>query len=43
MIEEARDVEEDLVAIVIDHFVVNVDEPFELELAQFISDRSGDL
>lgn len=42
LIEEARDVEEDCVAIVLDHFVVNIDEPFELELAEFVHGRSGD-
>jgi CMP-N-acetylneuraminic acid synthetase len=43
LIEEARDVEEDCAAVVIDHFVVNIDEPFELELAEFAHGRSGDL
>jgi CMP-N,N'-diacetyllegionaminic acid synthase len=43
MIEEARDVEEDCAAVVIDHFVVNIDEPFELELAEFMHGRNGDL
>jgi CMP-N-acetylneuraminic acid synthetase len=43
MIEEARDVEEDCVAVVIDRFVVNIDEPFELELAEFVHGRGGDL
>jgi CMP-N-acetylneuraminic acid synthetase len=41
LIEEARDVEEDCAAVVIDHFVVNIDEPFELELAEFVHDRGG--
>lgn len=43
MIEEARDVEEDCAAVVIDHFVVNIDEPFELELAEFVHGRGGAL
>ena len=43
MIDEARDVEEDCAAVLIDHFVVNIDEPFELELAEFVYSRSGDL
>jgi CMP-N,N'-diacetyllegionaminic acid synthase len=43
MIEEARDVEQDCAAVVIDHFVVNIDEPFELELAEFVYGRGGDL
>jgi CMP-N-acetylneuraminic acid synthetase len=41
MIEEARDVEEDCAAVVIDHLVVNIDEPFELELAEFVHGRMG--
>ena len=43
MIEDARDVEEDCAAVVIDRFVVNIDEPFELELAEFVHSRGGDL
>jgi CMP-N-acetylneuraminic acid synthetase len=43
MIEEARDVEPDCAAVVIDRFVVNIDEPFELELAEFVHGRGGDL
>ena len=43
MIEEARDVEEDCAAVVIDRFVVNIDEPFELELAKFVHGRGEDL
>jgi len=43
MIEEARDVEEDCVAVVIDRFVVNIDEPFELELAEFVHGRGEGL
>jgi CMP-N-acetylneuraminic acid synthetase len=39
LIEESRDVEEDCAAVVIDHFVVNIDEPFELELAEFVLSR----
>jgi CMP-N-acetylneuraminic acid synthetase len=41
MVEEARDVEEDCVGIVIDGFIVNIDEPFELELAEFVHSRGG--
>ena len=41
LIEEARDVEADSAAVVIDHFVVNIDEPFELELAEFVLSRGG--
>jgi CMP-N-acetylneuraminic acid synthetase len=43
MIEEARDVEEDCAAVVIDRFVVNIDEPFELELAEFMHGRGEGL
>ena len=43
MIEEARNVEEDCTAVRIDRFVVNIDEPFELELAEFVHGRGGDL
>ena len=43
MIEEARDVEEDCAAVVIDRFVVNIDEPFELELAEFVYSRGGEI
>ena len=43
MIEEARDVEEDCAAVVIDRFVVNIDEPFELELAEFVHGRGEGL
>ena len=43
MIEEARDVEDDCAAVVIEHFVVNIDDAFELELAEFVHDRGGDL
>ena len=43
LIEEARDVEEDCTAVVIDRFMVNIDEPFELELAELLHGRDGDL
>ena len=43
MIEEARDVEEDCAAVLIDHLVVNIDEPFELELAEFVLSRKRKL
>jgi len=33
--------EQDCAAVVIDHFVVNIDEPFELELAEFVLSRGG--
>src|SRR5262245_17503670 len=42
LIEEKRDVEPDCAAVVIDRLVVNIDEPFELELAEFMLSRGGD-
>lgn len=39
MIEEARDVEDDCAGVVIEHFVVNIDDAFELELAEFLLGR----
>ena len=41
LVEAGRDVEEDCAAVVIHHFVVNIDEPFELELAEFVLSRQG--
>ena len=41
LVEEARDVEEDCAGVVIDGLIVNVDEPFELELAEFLLARAG--
>jgi CMP-N-acetylneuraminic acid synthetase len=41
LVDEARDVEDDCAGVVIDHFVVNIDEPFELELAEFVLARGG--
>jgi hypothetical protein len=29
--------------VLIDRYVVNIDEPFELELAEFVYERGGDL
>ena len=42
-IERARDVEEDCRGIVIDRIVVNIDEPFELELAEFVYGRGDEI
>ena len=39
LVEAERDVEADCAAVVIDHFVVNIDEPFELALADFVLSR----
>jgi len=36
-------VEEDCAAVVIERFVVNIDEPFELELAEFVHGRGEGL
>jgi CMP-N-acetylneuraminic acid synthetase len=41
LVEQARWVEDDCAGVVIDHFVVNIDEPFELELAEFVLARGG--
>jgi len=41
LIEEARDIEDDCAGVVIDGFCVNIDEPFELELAEFVLARGG--
>lgn len=39
LVERARAVEDDCVGVLIEHFVVNIDEPFELELAEFVLAR----
>ena len=39
LVDRGHIVEEDCVAVQIDRFVVNIDEPFELELAEFILAR----
>jgi len=36
-------IEDDCAGVVIDRFVVNIDEPFELELAEFVLARGGEL
>lgn len=41
LIEAARDVEDDCAGVVIDGFVANIDEPFDLELAEFVLARRG--
>jgi CMP-N-acetylneuraminic acid synthetase len=41
LIEQALDTDDDCAAVLIDHFVVNIDEPFELELAEFVYSRGG--
>jgi CMP-N-acetylneuraminic acid synthetase len=41
LVEGLRSAEDDCAAVVIDHFVVNIDEPFELELAEFVYARGG--
>jgi len=43
MIEDAHDVMEDCVAVLIEHFVVNIDDAFELELAEFVYGRGEEL
>jgi CMP-N-acetylneuraminic acid synthetase len=39
LVDHRQIVEEDCAAVLIDHFVVNIDEPFELELAEFMLAR----
>jgi CMP-N-acetylneuraminic acid synthetase len=39
LVDRGQIVEEDCAAVLIDHFVVNIDEPFELELAEFMLAR----
>ena len=40
---ETRDVEDDCAAVIIEHFIVDSDDAFELELAEFVQGRGGDL
>jgi CMP-N,N'-diacetyllegionaminic acid synthase len=44
LVDRGHIVEEDCAAVLIDRFVVNIDEPFELELAEFLlaRDRESD-
>lgn len=41
LVDRGHIVEEDCAAVLIDRFVVNIDEPFELELAEFLLAREG--
>jgi len=41
LVDRGQIVEEDCAAVLIDRFVVNIDEPFELELAEFILAREN--
>jgi CMP-N-acetylneuraminic acid synthetase len=41
LIENARDVEDDCAGVVVEGFVANIDEPFDLELAEFVLARRG--
>lgn len=43
LVERGLAVEPDCAAVLIDHFVVTIDEPYELELAEFVYGRGGDL
>jgi CMP-N-acetylneuraminic acid synthetase len=39
LVERGNIIEEDCAGVVIDGYVVNIDEPIELELARFLADR----
>jgi hypothetical protein len=39
LVEQGHIVEDDCVAVPVEGFVVNIDEPFELELAEFMLAR----
>jgi CMP-N-acetylneuraminic acid synthetase len=41
LVERGHIIEEDCVGVEIDGPVVNIDEPFELEIARFLADREG--
>jgi len=43
LVADGHVIEDDCAAVVIDRYVVNIDEPFELELAEFVLARGGDL
>ena len=42
LVDRGHIVEEDCAAVLIERFVVNIDEPFDLELAEFLLARGGD-
>lgn len=41
LVKDGHIIEEDCAGVLIDRFVVNIDEPFELELAEFMYARPG--
>ena len=43
LIEHGHIVEDDCVAVIIDEYVVNIDDPIELELAEFVLSRDNTL
>jgi CMP-N-acetylneuraminic acid synthetase len=43
LVEDGHAIEDDCVGVLIDRYVVNIDEPFELALAEFVYERGGDL
>ena len=43
LVDAGHVIEDDCVGVVIDRYVVNIDEPFELALAEFVYERGGDL
>lgn len=42
LVEESHIIEDDCLAVIIDRHVVNIDEPFELDLAEWLMQREGD-
>jgi CMP-N-acetylneuraminic acid synthetase len=43
LIDRGRIIEEDCVGVIIDRYVVNIDDPVDLELAEFFHARNPDL
>jgi CMP-N-acetylneuraminic acid synthetase len=43
LVDDGHVIEDDCVGVLIDRYVVNIDEPFELALAEFVYERGGDL
>ena len=43
LVDDGHLMEDDCVGVLIDRYVVNIDEPFELALAEFAYERGGDL
>jgi CMP-N-acetylneuraminic acid synthetase len=43
LVDDGHVMDDDCVGVLIDRYVVNIDEPFELALAEFVYERGGDL